>query len=392
MIRLLLFCGTALLVTINSAVAQNKFPGVFNSKLAVYASFNGGYGVSLATAYWLTREDLLWSLDFQPGVNLAFTLAGTRYALGNKNRQGSRTQLNIVITPLNVLGIAGKSHFEEVPVFKIGHSSAFLANNEFQFVLGSNFVLTPKSNVNIFRAKFNTDNVYTTKNRSQQLIVLGARATLNWNQKNRLSFQALFYNDNMVIPYILQQFADHYDRYYTGGLRFSANLYTQRERMNNKPWHISYASDVYTGSFERDLFDYPDVYDINEQFDVNKPELTRNARYVNQEPGERMLNEGRKIINIGIPLRNTMSSQIDDYRNWGLNVFLGVQGGEQGIRPQNRNHSGKVIHKVNARRYNPAVLHSTKGKDKKELERFHWFNPTAESGRFIIGGGFNGQL
>ena len=293
---------------------------------------------------------------------------------------------------MTVVGMGRKANFEEIAIFKIGHANALVSNNRWQGVLGSNFILTPKSNVNVFRANFNKDNVYTSKNRSQQLIFVGIRGGFDFGNNRRTSFQFMHYNDNMLIPYILQRYADNYDRFYTGGLRASINYYGTADRLGNNPFSVTYASDVYTGSFDRDMFDNPDIYDINERFDTHKVEITRRARFVNQEPGERMLNEGRKILNFNIPFQSSVSPLIDQYRNAGINFFVGIQGGEQGMRSQNRNHSKKPIYKVNQRKYDPNMLYDITGKDKIKLERLHWFDPTVERGRFIFGIGYNTQL
>ena len=374
------------------ANAQKKFPGYFNSKAGMYMTFNGGWGVTFGNAYWLYKENFIGQLDIQPGVNLSFNWLINQFNLGNKNRENSRSQLNIVLTPMNVFGFGGrknKSFYQEIATFNVAQSNAMASNNKWQIVIGSNFILSPKSNVDNFRARLNEENLYTTKNRSQQLFFISARGNIKWGYNN-YSFQIMHYNDKIVLPYLLQAYADGYDRYNTGGIKASISVYRKKEDTFINPISFLYVRDIYTGGFERDLFDNPDLYLPNEDVEMNKPELVRHKRIVSQEPGEKMLNRGRSFLQINIPLQKYIRPD-QPAHSTSLNIYAGMQGGDIGFKLQDKNHNRKIIYKVNPR-YDPSILMGTKGDDKKTLERLHHFDPINKYGNFAFGVGVGQQL
>ncbi len=372
----------------NACFSQKKINGYFNFKAGGYFTFNGGIGINVGTAYWIERK-LFQKIDMQNGINTSFNLLINHYSLGNKNRAGSRVQMNTILSPMTVFGITKMAYYDEINPFYFGNANAMINNNQNRFVIGSSLVLTPKSNLSLANRKFIGDNVYTSKNKAQQLIFFNLKLGYRNADSSGISFELSHCNDNMIIPNLFQKNADHYDRYYTGGTRYLLNIIPKN--LIYSPIKLSFVNEIYTGSFNRDLFDFPDIYDVDApKFDSNEQAISRNARYVAQDPGERMLNVGRKLFMLDIPIKTggIYNGNLLNKSTY-INLIAGKQGGENGMRFQNKNHSKKPINKVNALRYNPDFLYNVSKKEKQYLERVHHFYPATARSRWVVGGSLN---
>lgn len=369
---------------VSTSYSQDRWPGYSNIRASIYATFNGGFGGNVGFGYWVVREDLIWNIDLQPGVNLSVNFSSTRRSLGNKNRAGSRTQLNTVISPITIFGCGGQVPFQSVNTFYFGNNNAILNNNQYYLCLGTNHLVTPKSNNSVFNGKFSPNNVYSSKNRSQQLIYIGVKVgnkvrteIINEQEvrtNNPFSVTLNFYEDHMVLPLLFQRYADHYDRFFTGGGNLQFTRFDKRNPF--QPFKISLFNEVYTGSFERDTFDYPDIYDPESERADSNTSKSRYPRYVAQDPGQVLYNVGRTFFDVELPVsvNNNMMQ---------LNLLVGTIGGEANMGVQDYIHAiTGTVDKINSSK-DPNKLYTSK----KDLERLHRFYPASKYSRFFFGAG-----
>lgn len=248
-------------------------------------------------------------------------------------------------------------------------------------------------------------NVYTFRNRTQQVAYLGLRA--GFGKTANLQFH--IYDDFLYTDKRLTQgLADNFDRFFSGGGNFQLRV---------SPWMKFKAySEVYTGNFQRDLFDFPDLYLVHDSLYVNtkrsgqlnggahtrlasdlfaypdstnreenaakrrRKKFLRHPRFVAQEPGQKMYNVGRTFYVI------EHDFNYKDKREWHMPVQImgGSLGGHYNVWSQNTIHNWSLIDKINPRNFESGKLY-TPGTDSDSFERLHHFYPASKVHRFMFG-------
>lgn len=393
-------------ITTSLFAQKNEVANFYNTNLSIFLRSDYSVSVSWSAAIWYEQK------HFQPAINYSANLILGRKMLGNKNRAGSRFQITQILSPVFIGGLRRNSMYLPISTLYKDNSYSVLSNFNNHFAVGSNFILTPKSTKSILNpTKITRQNVYTNKNRAQQLLYLGVR--LGWVSKeksnrrerkdslvvrNYNSFFLDFPEDNMILPEIFHSFADHFDRFYTGGLalsysKFKLKMYQNGFSSFEKKFSTRLATEVYTGTFKRDLFDYPDIYDIKaNRFRSNDEKQRRIARYVAQEPGQRLYNQGQTYLDIDIPIWRGLS-----VHNFKFN--LAYVNGKTGLLVQDWNHNSSKINKINptAKKFTKTDFDffPSKGKtilqDKEEVknkiffESLHHFYTNTKYGYFTAG-------
>ena len=364
---LLLFCYLAWPAR---TVAQIDFntPGRgvthVNLKIGGYGLINGGFGFSVGVGFWTTYNRL------QPSCNLSINVVGNKANLGNRDRYLTDWQINTVLTPMLTFGF-GQGLYQEINPFYFGTQGTIYSNLQHSITLGSNFVVMPRS---VGR------NITTYRNRSQQLVYLGIRSgSKDWDINLNL-YEDFLFTDNSVG----QAFADNYDRFYTGG----GNVQFRTRYVKIKQY-----SDVYTGSFSRDLFDGPDLYhpylsDSSATPDdiIGYGKRRRHPRYVSLDPGQKLFNKGRDLTVVELSPTLLWPDKPFGVQPT-LQLYAGWQGGHNQMWSQNLVHSAITIDKINPEATAPDELRPTKSRQSKEQERLHRFYPAYQKGRFVTGAG-----
>lgn len=373
--------------------SQKPLSGYGRWQVTTYVTYNGGFGVSLGRGMWIERE------HYQPSFNLSVNGVFSKHNIANKNRAGSRFQFNAVITPLIIFGKCRNGYYETLNTFYFGNANAVISNFTNHFAIGSNFVVSPKTNkgltdnpLNI--QKLNTPNIYSNKNRAQQLIYLGVRVGGKAKEGGSWSFNFNLYEDHMIIPLLFSGFADHFDRFYTGGGNLGFNFYLPG--LKSGPLKFVLYDDVYTGTFEREMFDSPDIYDLGEEnFASNNTIKRRTGRFVAQEPGQKLFNVGRFFGFVEVPLANRTNGKLPLIRQPGqLRLMFGMEGGRAGMLAQDMIHDISTIDKINPKSVldplhpNQLLLYPRNKGHTKYFERLHHFYPVTRKGRIMWGGSF----
>ena len=319
-------------------------------------AFYGGTVLSASLGFWKRWEAV------QVSSNLAVTAISGRNHLGNRNRQNSRFQVTTVFSPLITLNLSKKSGiYEELPTVYMGYSSSMFANYRSSISIGSSFITMPRGK---------GINIGTSRNRSQQLIILQARIGSKNDSIRNFSIhlaEDLFAFTNGI----LQPFADNWDRFYTGGAHISYRF--------NEQYKLRFYSEVYTGTISKDMIDNPDIIMDDEMIGGNffgGPR--RKRRLVAQEAGQSMFNNNRNFFN----LQCTNPLTHFDY-----NFYAGAQGNRWGAWQQ------QLIH--NAFKLN-VVLKEGKPQeqlsDGKHRERLHHFKPYTHFTSLLLGAGSHFNL
>ncbi|WP_159477639.1 hypothetical protein [Dyadobacter sp. 3J3] len=348
-----------------------------NGKLSVYVLMNGGWGVTSSFGTWIHYK------CSQPSFNISLNLLGSASNLGNRNRYLTAYQINAVLSPMVTLG-AGNGLFQQISPFYFGTSSSIYSDYRQSLTLGTNFVVMPRG---IGR------NITTFRNRTQQLIYIGIRAGgSDWDVILNI-YEDFFGTDNGV----LQGLADNYDRFYTGG----GNLQVRFKDVKAKLY-----SEIYTGNFQRDLFDNPDLYQPYKSNDSQEPDnfigpsnpekngylkKTRHPRYVAQEPGQKLFNTGRTFLAVELSPQ-AFGANKSSFSNASLEVYAGFQGGINQMGVQNYIHSWTKINKVNPRVAVSGSRVDSLQTEKKMRERLHRFYPAYKGSIFIGGAGVSTNL
>lgn len=382
--------------------AQSDFRGAksyFNFKMTGYLLLHGKGAGGLSASFGGWKEMVAFK-DFriQPAFNLSANMLIGQHNLGNRNRFKNRMQFNLVASPLVTLGSGKRSIYEEIAPFYFGNSNSVYANYKFSGTIGSNFVLLPQG---VRR------NIGTFRNRTQQLIYIGLRIGLDPVK----SVQLNIYEDFLGFTSTVQGLADNFDRFFTGGGNLQLRLHQNLK--------VKFYSEIYTGNFSRDLYDFPDLYlpgkylgtKKNRKFlrriltdQRSKPgkdnDYDMHPRYVAQEPGQKMFNNGRNFFEIQIgAFDNNIPAyykEIDD--NISIpkpvtgSVYFGWQGGHKQMRVQNYIHNFDTIDKINIKS-DPDPIDELNVRKKKRIkysfkfERLHHFYPSYERGSFFVGFG-----
>lgn len=151
--------------------------------------------------------------------------------------------------------------------------------------------------------------------------------------------------------------------------------------------------DVYTGTFEREMFDVPDIYDLGEEnFASNSTVRRRTGRFVAQEPGQKLFNTGRFFGYVELPIANRNIGELPLIKQPGQVRFMfGMEGGRAGMAFQDMIHDASTIDKINPKSVvdpqNPdrVLLYPRKGGHKAHFERLHHFYPVTRKGRVMFG-------
>lgn len=356
---------------------QRTYNSFFNFKISAYVLYNGGGGISASFGSWKEIYMITKSFRVQPSFNLSVNAVFNHHNLGNRNRYLTNWQINTVLSPIFVFNLSNYKYtgiYEELNPFYFGNSSSVYCNYRNYFALGTNFVVMPRG---IGR------NITTFRNRTQQLIYVGIKTSLSKKDsirgENTPNIQLNLYEDFFGTDNgIGQALADNFDRFYTGGGNLQIRL--------NQKYKFKYYNEIYTGNFSRDLFDTPDIY-------TSKPNDSKKLRYVSQEPGQKLFNLGRWISGLEYCLPNTNFNSTAEF-------YFGRQGGHKNMGVQNLIHSWMKIDKLNQEivKKDTNFLY-TSCKQNKELskllnirkkdivERLHYFYPSTEKARNIIGVG-----
>lgn len=338
---------------------QNKSKGYFNVKFSGYLLFNGGGGISAAVGTWIAFKHL------QPSFNMSFNTIFNQYNLGNRNRYLTKWQLNTVLSPMITVGGGTGALSQEIASFYFGSLGAVYANYQHSLTIGSNFVVMPRG---IGR------NLTTFRNRSQQLIYVGLRTGgKDWDINLNVFDDYLVFTDSGIF----QGLADNFDRFYTGGGSLQLRYQNFKAKLH---------SEIYTGNFQRDIFDYPDLYmpyssDTSSVANnwIGSKKIQRHPRYVSQEPGQKLFNKGRTFVAVEF---NPFPSRTGT--NTTVQAYFGFQGGDSNMKMQDWIHGLDKINKINTKfSDNPDSLASVTG----VRERLHRFYPSSKEANFIWGAG-----
>jgi hypothetical protein len=358
----------------------SKIGGYGRWQCTAYFTYNGGSGFSIGRGMWIEKDNV------QPALNFSVNGVFSRHNIGNKNRAGSRFQINAVLSPMVVMGFRRKSYYETLNSFYFGNSNAVISNFTEHLAIGTHFVLSPKSSKSLIDRKLSEENIYSNKNRTQQLVYLGVRfGNQSDRHKNPWSVKLNLYEDFMVLKQYLSFLADHFDRFYTGGGNFEFSRYGPD--LKNGPLKIALYNDVYTGTFEREMFDYPDIYDLKaDKFASNSSKKRRNARYVAQDPGQKLFNVGRFFGYIEFPVYNGKGDVDFLTLKQPLNVrlMLGKEGGTAGMGFQDLIHDTSLIDKINSNG-DLDRFYALNKQNKSSFERLHHFYPVTKRGRWLYG-------
>ncbi len=338
---------------------QNKSTGYFNVKVSGYLLFNGGGGISTAIGSWIAFRHL------QPSFNMSLNMVFNRYNLGNRNRYLTRWQLNTVLSPMITLGTKSRALYQEINPFYFGNLGAVYANYQHSLTLGSDFVVMPRGI---------RKNLSTFRNRTQQLIYVGVRTGgKDWDINLNVYEDYLIFTDSGFF----QGLADNFDRFYTGG----GNLQLRYQHFKAKLY-----SEIYTGNFQRDLFDHPDLYhpyvsDTSTNADdwIGGKGNRRHPRYVAQEAGQKLFNKGRTFVAVELDPRYSKNTA-----NMTVQAYFGIQGGKVNMKVQDWIHGLDKLKKINP---TLSAHPDSLGNSARIRERLHWFYPANETYNFIWGAG-----
>lgn len=389
-----------------SSYAQTDFgkaKSYFNFKMSGYFFFldkraTAG-GLSASFGAW---KEMVAFTDFriQPAFNVSANMVVGQNNLGNKNRYRNRLQFNIVASPLLTMGTGKRGLYEEIAPFYFGNSNSVYSNYKFSGTIGSNFVLMPQG---VRR------NIATFRNRTQQLIYIGLRIPLD-SVKN---IQLNIYEDFLGFTSTFQGLADNFDRFFTGGGNLQVRLHENVK--------VKFYSEIYTGNFSRDMYDFPDLYlpdkylgrktcrkflrriltEQHSKKDTTSKEKFKSdmhPRYVAQEPGQKMFNNGRNFFELEFGAYNQnvpkYYQKIDDNikvpKPLTGSVYMGWQGGHKQMRVQNYIHNFDTIDKINIKEdADPIDELNVRKKNKFKFERLHHFYPSYEKGKIFVGVGLS---
>lgn len=389
-------------IFISNCYAQTDFGranSYFNFRLSGYLVLHGKGTGGISASFGTWKELVMGGEKFcfrsQPGFNLSGNFVIGQDNLGNRSRYKTRYQFNLVASPLFTIGSNRRGMYEEIAPFYFGNANSVYANYKGSLTIGTNFVLMPQG---VRR------NIGTFRNRTQQLIYIGFRVPLCKNGIQ--NFQFNIYEDFLGFTNKVQGFADNFDRFYTGGgnaqIRFSENIKTK------------FYSEIYTGNFNRDMFDYPDLY-LPDEYLIDKKgkgistkfkhhrkgdsTYNRHPRFVAQEPGQKIFNIGRSFFEVEV---GANSNHLPDYYTlkdsefkksysrgsnpYTISGYFGWQGGHKQMKVQNNIHNFDTIDKINLNIDSDPLdtLNIEKG-NKKKFERLHHFYPSYENGEIIYG-------
>ncbi len=330
--------------------ANNNFG--YNIKFSCNFLINGGYNFGAGIGTWKKFN------TFQPSTNISLNFVQGRNNLGNRNRKGkgSNRQTNLIISPMLTIGANKRGYPEFINPFYLGNTGAVISDYCSSFTIGTNFITLPRGE---------RENSFTSRNRTQQLIFLQAKAGLDSSRNITLNF----YEDFVIFTnwFVFKGLADNYDRFYTGG----GNV---QVRLNNKT-RFSIYSEIYTGTFNKDLFDYPDLYNPNHT--IGCGEKLRGIRTVAQEAGQKLFNSGRTLFGL--------EHSVNNYQT--ITSFLGRQDGPNQMKPQNWFHDAtKIARPINSDADN---LYKYKGSDKAKLASIHRFTANYEEPKWVFGLGYD---
>ena len=338
---------------------QNQSKGYFNVKVSGYFLFNGGGGISAAIGTWIAFKHL------QPSFNMSVNTVFSQYNLGNRNHFLTRWQLNTVLSPMITVGGGRGALPQEIASFYFGSLAAVYADYQHSLTVGSNFVVMPRG---IGR------NLITFRNRTQQLVYIGLRSGgKDWDINLNVFDDYLVFTDSGIF----QGLADNFDRFYTGGGSLQVRFQNFRAKLH---------SEIYTGNFQRDIFDYPDLYlpysSDTDSVGVNRigsKKNRRHPRYVAQEPGQKLFNKGRTFIALEFDPFTSKNGN-----NMTVQGYFGFQGGDDNMKMQDWIHGTDSINKINVKlSANPDSLQN----DASIRERLHRFYPSTTKAVGIWGAG-----
>jgi hypothetical protein len=387
MIKVSIFCVLimALQTTLSFAqLSSDRFVASapregFAVRVSGYILFNGGAAISIGCGFWRKFEYV------QPSFNTSFNVLLNRHHIGNRDRIKTNWQINTIFSPMLTIG-TGRGFYEEINPFYMSSAGAVYNNYRYSMTLGTSFVTMPKGK---------GVNISTSRNRGQQLLYvqlrIGGKDTLKENALNSFVFN--IYEDYFAVTdnSIGQIFVDNFDRFYTGG----ANIQFRFCQF----YKIKVYSEIYTGTSQIDRFDYPDLVQLATKKDttmiyedIGKESgwrffagPKRKKRWVSQEAGQKMLNNGQTLLTFEFPLSKYPSHLWNHPTG---EVYFGTQGGNFNMWSQNMIHNAIKIKKVAMdsapTNYNPegTLIHENRYKD-----RFHRFKPNMDHCPLVLGFG-----
>ncbi len=284
-----------------SGYGEGKGHPEFAGRVSATFIIHSGMTFSAALGFWQQFNNI------QPSANINATWSLGQRNIGNCEAFKQKSLFNITFSPMFTFGLLKRSTYEELNPYYFGYASAVTSNFASAATIGSIFYVTPKG----YGA-----NIMTSRNRSQQLMYIQLRH--DWNQ-GRNGLIVNISEDYLSDFFAFEPFMDRRDRYFTGGL----NLQFKYDRY----YRIKYYTDCYTGDSYSDRMQYPDIV-------YNKSRLSGNAqitdRYAFQDPGQRLLNQGRNLIAFEFPGQQ-ITPQLQDGRYAGfqtnIQIVIGLQGG-----------------------------------------------------------------
>jgi hypothetical protein len=352
-----------------------------NFKLSTYLLLNGGWGISGSFGAWQRFKRV------QPSTSISVNIVCGKRNLGNKNRFNSNWQLNTIISPMITFRLNSKVGIEEeLHPYYFGGANTINTNYCNSITVGSTFMTTPKGfgkNKNTFR------------NRSQQLVYLGLR--FGGDSTNHRNIQFHIYEDFLLTDNRLLQFlADNFDRYYTGGGNIQVRF--------NQKLKLNFYNENYTGNFEYDLFDYPDIYQVGEplknlrRFVGWRKKLTWFKKSVFQEPGQKILNNSRTFAKLDYSFNNgfdqfSLIVGSNDRKNWIQNVIHDNNGTQKvSANTEYKWNRFNEIQKDSTKLSKGGILdgyHSSLSLGRGNVtEGKHYFDQVTTRNRFIIGANY----
>ena len=362
-----------LVLNLSGVVAQsNGFSHNFNGKVSFYTLFGGGTGLGVSIGMWKGFKTSQNVEVVQTALNISNLFAFGKNHLGNNGRKGTRFQWNLILSPIITTSFHWKSTknaiYEELNSLYLNNATSIYSNYRSSFAFGTSFITIPKG--------FGR-NYITSRNRSQQLAFFQLKA--GFGEKTSVQL-------NLIEDVGPQFLADKWDRFFTGG----GSIQVRYNYLKAKVF-----SEVYTGTTQRDMVDFPDLAIPIDSLERSKKKRLRDKLkqehiYALQESGQKTYNNGRTVYALEVDdiiFRGSRSPFINRYSH---NFYYYTQGGPD-MWSQNVIHrlSNGDVQKVIARNPNDKTIpFKVKGNDNFLMPK-HFFEPFYSNRTHGIGYGMN---
>lgn len=352
--------------------AQDKkpFDNNFSCKFSFYSFIGGGTGAGISLGIWKGFKTHKEVNVIQPALNISSIFAFGKSHLGNNGRKGTQFQWNLVLSPMISTTFHWRDStktgiYEELNPLYLNNASAIYCNYRSGLTIGTSFITTPKG--------FGR-NYITSRNRSQQLAFFQLKG--GFGNKTSIQF-------NLIEDVGPQFLADKWDRFFTGG----GSIQVRYNYLKAKVF-----SEVYTGTTQRDMVDFPDITIPDDSTGGNLwLGVRREKIYALQEASQKTYNNGRTIYALEID-NKLFTPQKDSYINdFSHNFYFYTQGGPD-MWSQNMIHSydnGDIQKVIQKGLPKDTVPFKGKNTNSSFLMPKHFFEPFYSNRTRGIGYGIN---